>query len=328
MASGLRAALVAQGHEIADYVLTRRMSYHAAAMEMGGVVSTAETQAMVCKQASENVIVEVLYHRADLVLVISGLNFHPIGLWLLDQMRAPRIPVAVVFTESPYEDRQQKEWVSAHPEAIVFTHDRFSARRHGWHYLPHAFDPDVHRPVDPDPDEACDVLLVATGWPARQELIEKVNWTGIKLRLIGPWPNLLAGHPLKAVHEDACLPNSDLPRLYASAKICLNHFRPHPQAESLSPRSYEVAGCGAFQISDPRPELIEIFGETVPTYRDASELEGLLRYYLAHDDERRQLAARARALIQGETFLKRVSELMRVVQGAAPTLRSAGFVTT
>ena len=326
--AGLRAALAAQGHAIADYYLTRRMHYHAAAMKAGGLEPSIENTAIVSKQASENIPIEALYHNADLVLIVCGLNCHPISLWLLDRLRDPRIPVAVVLTESPYEDPQQREWLSAHPSPIVFTNDRSSARRFGWTYLPHAFNPDLHRPTPADPDEACDVLMVATGWQERQQLLDQVDWTGIDLRLIGPWPYLENAHPLKMYHEDHCLPNTQVPRFASSAKINVNIFRQSTTAESLGPRTYELAAIGAFQISDPRPELIEIFGETIPTFRNASELEGLIRYFLAHDDERQQLAARARQLVQRETFSRRAEDLIRAVRGASPALDMAAALTT
>ncbi len=112
--------------------------------------------------ASEGVLAEATYHRADYVLVVSGLQFHEIGLWLLDHYD---IPIAVVMTESPYQDADQVRWIGAYQRAVVFTHERVSAKRYGWNYLPHAYDPAIHRPVPPDPDEVCDVLLVGSGWP-------------------------------------------------------------------------------------------------------------------------------------------------------------------
>jgi spore maturation protein CgeB len=320
--AGLRRALEAQGHVIADYFLTRRMLYHAKAMQESGVEASRAALGAVSKQASETVLIEALYHKADLVVLVSGLNFHPIGLWLLDQM-SPQIPVAIVLTESPYEDAAQAEFCSAHRSPVIFTNDRASARIQGWHYLPHAFDAELHQPVVPNPVEACDVLMVATGWKERQELLEQIDWSGIKLRLIGPWPYLPADSPLKRYHEDVCMPNELLPTLYASAKICLNFFRRDAIAESLGPRTYELAACGAFQLSDDRPELRERFGEAIPTFADAPQLEGLIRYYLQAEDERRRLAQIARSIVQGETFANRAEALLRAVRGATHPLEAA-----
>lgn len=320
---GFRKALAKQGHEIHDYFVTRRMQYHALAMERGGKSPGKDQIAALTKQASETILIEALYHRADLIVVISGLNVNPIAFWLLDQIE-PRIPVAIVLTESPYDDPPQAEFCAASPGAIVFTNERISAQRYGWHHLPPACDPDVHRPVDSDPAEACDVLMVGTGWPERQALLSEMDWSGIHLRLIGPWPFMQPDSPLKRFHEDKCVNNDQLPTLYASAKICLNFHRAHGEAESLNPRCYEVASCGAFQLSDRRASLGEIFDESVPTFRNASDLEGQIRYYLAHEQARRTLAIAARSRTSGQTFDDRAASMMALIDYELKTRAVAG----
>jgi spore maturation protein CgeB len=52
----------------------------------------------------------------------------------------------------------------------------------------------------------------------------------------------------------------------------------------------------------------------VPTFRDAQELGGLLRYYLAHEDERKAIAASLPAIVAGETFDARVGDMLAILQ--------------
>src|SRR4030065_2583401 len=93
--------------------------------------------------------------------------------------------------------------------------------------------------------------------------------------------------------------NAELIKYYCGTKIALNHHRTivgkdsrgeelHiDQAYSLGPRAYEIAACGAFQLcDDTRPELQEVFGDSVATYRDGGDLRDKIAYYLSHDDER------------------------------------------
>ncbi len=233
--TGLRAALVRAGHQVRDYRLDNRLELLTRAFP-------AEWQSNIeglTRMASEGVLAEATYHRADYVLVVSGLQFHEIGLWLLDHYD---IPIAVVMTESPYQDADQVRWIGAYQRAVVFTHERVSAKRYGWNYLPHAYDPAIHRPVPPDPDEVCDVLLVGSGWPERQQLLEAVDWTGIDLKLRGHWPGITPGSRL---------------------------------------------------------------------------FEQVVRYYLAHPEERAQAAALAQRLVQGETFDRRVETLIECLETAA-----------
>jgi spore maturation protein CgeB len=272
----------------------------------------------ISKMATEGVLAEATYHHADLVLIISGMHFHEVGLWLLTRYQ---IPTAVILTESPYQDAEQAQWLARYPGVAVFTHERTSAERYGWTYLPHAYDPEIHRPVEPDLDEVCDVLFCGTGFPERQQLLEGIDWTGINLRLRGLWPTMTEQSPLFPHLIQGCVKNGELPRAYAAAKIALNLHRAGNRAVSLNPRAYELAACGTFQIGDGRREQIDLFGPSVPTAHTSAEFEQAIRYYLAHEDERRACAADAHRRVEGQTFDARVMELMAELESR--TIRAA-----
>jgi spore maturation protein CgeB len=172
----------------------------------------------------------------------------------------------------------------------------------------------VHRPVAPDPDEDCDVLFVGTGWPERQALFEAVDWTGIRLQLRGLFPGVSDASPLALFYTQGCIANAELPAAYAACRIALNPYRQDGGAESMNPRAYELAACGTFQLSDARAESMELFGDSVPTYRDAADLERLIRYYLAHPDQAADCARRARQAVEGQTFDRRVADVMQAVE--------------
>jgi spore maturation protein CgeB len=305
---GLRAALVRQGHEVKDYEISKRLAYHAAAMGP----QFKENLYAVSKQASENILIEAIYHQAELVLIVSALVYHPIAMALL---RWGRIRTAVVHTESPYCDDQQLEWSQAYPEALYFTNERTSARQFGWHYLPHSYDPEIHKPSRHSlAGEDYDVVFVGTGWPERIRVFEQVNWDGIRVRFYGLWPQLSVTSPLRKYYVEGLVPNHEAVRIYQRAKICLNMHRAHEGAESLNPRAYELAACGAFQISDVRQEGVELFGEAVPTFRTAAELEALIRRYLADPGGRRRCAEQARRRVKNCTFDQRLHGMMAVLE--------------
>lgn len=316
---GFHSALVKAGHDVKEYLLTRRMMYHGAAMQLGGL-DTAEpaNQHHVSKQASENVIVEALYHRADLVVLVCGLNFHPLGLMLLDRIK---IPTAVILTESPYADVDQLEFVAANPNAIVFTNDRVSALRYGWQHLPCAYDAAVHQPRKADPSIACDVLFIGTGWPERVRLFERVNWSGISLRLLGTWPGMANDHPLRQYVDDVCVPNNRVVDYYASAKVVVNLHRASETAHGMNPRCYEVAACaGALLVSDVRGELVDVFGDAVPTFDPGADVIGdrgvetVIRRMLSDDVARQRSVSRLREAVQPHNFDVRASTLMTAAE--------------
>jgi spore maturation protein CgeB len=79
--------------------------------------------------------------------------------------------------------------------------------------------------------------------------------------------------------------------LYQRAKIGFNvHNRGDYTVGSY--RLFDLPGNGVMQISDGGAYLEEFFrdGEEIIGYRDADDLIDKLRYYLAHDEERRRIA--------------------------------------
>ena len=307
VARGYRNALgkILGETNIQDYYLDKRIAYHQRAIPV-----EAQNETVLAKYASETVLNEALYFQADLVIIVSGLNFHPIGLWLLERAG---IKTITIMTESPYNDDSQADWASVFPEMQIVTTERTSAKEYGWEYIPHAYDPQVHCPMKSDKELECDVLLVGTGWPERQRILEKVNWEGIKLKLFGLWPNMDKYNVLNQFHTSGMIDNVDLPRYYASAKICLNIHRGHETAESMNPRAYEIAACGAYQICDTRQEVSEMFGESVPVIKTAALLDYEIRWALSHPQERIARAQESRKRILSHTFEPRARALLSAV---------------
>lgn len=302
VARGYRNTLAAQGHEIRDFRLFNRIKYHGAALGE----RSRDLDLLSCA-ATEGIATEALYFNPDLVVITSGLSFHPNGLWLLCKLG---VPTVTIFTESPYDDDEQFNYTRAYPDAWYFTSERTSARKYGWHYLAHAYDPAVHYPRAKDIEPACDVLVLGTGWGDRQKFLEQVDWTGIDLRILGPWPDMTDDSPLARYHTDGCIDNDLVPDFYASAKIVINHHRADQIAESMNPRTLELAACETFQLSNHRQEVEEVFRGTVPIYNSPSELGDMVRRYLADDSLRADLASRSRALCRLLTFDKRAHELV------------------
>lgn len=326
---GYKRSLERQGHTVFPYNLAGRTQHHLKGFPKDILeANPAEGQGTISRMASENILIEAIIHDVDIVVVICGLNVHPISLWLLAQID---MPVAVVFTESPYEDGSQSVWmdmsqadIPAKVDIIPFSNDLYSAKEYGWHYLPPSFDTAIHKPSEPDPDGDCDVLMIGTGWPQRQAFLESVDWTGIRLKLFGIWPHITPESPLFGCVNQLIVDNQRISGLYNAAKININLNRYSELAETPGPRQFELAGCGAFQISDFRPETGRIFGEYIPSFSTPAELEATIRHYLDRPEERARLAAGALDAACGEDFDSRVSTMMSVIDARMTERQSEG----
>jgi len=271
--------------------------------------------------ASERVAVQAAEFKPDVALVVAGLAFGRRGYELLAAMN---IPVAIILTESPYLDEIQANMARKTNARALFTNDRASVGRLAEDtgvrtvYLPHSYDPERHRPQDPNPARASDLFFHGTLWPERKALFAELEGLPYRMHLGGLDPALMSSTSTPGMMDNAMLPS-----WYSSAAISLNHHRtfigrgvPNEHIEagsaySLGPRAFEIAASGAFQLcDDTRQELSEVFGDSVATYHDAHDLRERVTYYMQHPAERREMAAESRRRVEGCTFETRAKSIV------------------
>jgi spore maturation protein CgeB len=89
-----------------------------------------------------------------------------------------------------------------------------------------------------------------------------------------------------------------VPALYSSAKLVLSvHGVWHRAMDVPTSRLWEATACGAAVLSDPLPTAQALFEDTILWSEGGEDLRRKAEYYLAHEEERRSLAARARQLV-------------------------------
>ncbi len=337
VALGYHIALAIQGHEVTVVDMAKRLHIFERVTKYGfpeleDHPDPDMRNRVSIRMASENAVIECLRHEPDVVLVVSCMYINPDIFPLL---RRAGFPTAALFTESPYDDEAQLI-IAAETDCCFITErtslPAFRRVNPNSHYLGHAYDPDVHRPILTRPGDALDVFLVGTGFQRRVRMLEAVNWEGLDFRLFGQW-SLGDDSPLQSRYQgNDRLPNFVVPRWYSRAAISINLHRQDAGwglldgelgekvtgVWSINPRAYEIAACGGFQIcDDSRGELAEVFGDSVPTFTNAAELEELVRYYVRSPQARRDLADQARERVKDHTFAQRAqavaSELRALV---------------
>ncbi len=267
-----------------------------------------------------------LRHEVDVVLVVSAMFFHPDVIVL---MRRAGLKVVVLFTESPYD--MPKELAVAALVHGCWTCERSAVRELATvapavGYLPHAWYEGRHAPGAQPLDaslQAHDVVFVGSGFHERVAWLNAIDWTGIDLGLYGSW-EIGSRHPLRRYLRGGIVDNATTAGLYRRAKIGLNLYRTSQgwgkaapaiaHAESLNPRAYELARCGAFTLSTYRAEVPEIFGDLVPTFTEAAEASQLIRRWLADDAGRAQVQTLLPACVAGASWEARASQVLADLQ--------------
>ena len=135
----------------------------------------------VCYQSCMGLYEKGYRFNPDVVLFVSGVLIVPDVFKLM----RTRHMAGVLLTESPYLMEQECRMAALCD--IAWTNERSALHplqqmQPRTHYLPHAWLPDRHRPAAVSEDvPAHDVVLVATGFKERVDLLEQVDWTGIDL---------------------------------------------------------------------------------------------------------------------------------------------------
>jgi spore maturation protein CgeB len=338
VAVGYCEALSRAGHDIGLYALDARLTAADRYLRQQLRIARLNDPTLprrpgfgdVTLKASEDLVLAALRGRVDAVLIISGLYLNPNGLRLL---RAARVPSGVIFTESPYQDDEQAECAGL--VSCTWTNERTSveplrrANARTW-YLPGAYRAGFHQPAEPDLTlPAHDVVFVGTFFPERIDLLAAADWTGIDLGLYGNIDASDRRRPgwrtLRRFYRGGSMSNAAATALYRRAAVGLNLNRTCTwisgeqhvlSAESLNPRAYELAACGAFQVAQARAESADVFGESVPVFDTADQLTALVQRAVAYPGWRAAAAAEARRAVGPHTFDARAAQVVAQLSAA------------
>ncbi len=108
----------------------------------------------------------------------------------------------------------------------------------------------------------------------------------------------------------------ELPYFYNACTVNFNATSLQ-MGTAVNQRLFDVPACGAFLLTDHQESLEELFveGEEVITYRDAAEIPGLVRFYLAHPAARQMVVDRGRdRVLRQHTYRHRLQTLMETME--------------
>ncbi|GAB2694253.1 spore maturation protein cgeB [Paenibacillus thermoaerophilus] len=282
----------------------------------------------------QDLVGAVLRERPDLVICLDGIAM---DLKQIDRIRSAGFRTAVWLTDDPYfTDVTSK--IALHFD-YVFTLELNCVEFYKQigcpqvHYLPLAADTAMFRPRRVEPGLRRDVSFIGSGYWNRVRAIDAVSpyLAAKRVRFVGQWWNRLRSYKRFArdIELNRWLLPQDTAAAYNGSKIVLNIHRAHDDASynnnrllipavSPNPRTFEIAACGAFQLTDVREDIVRFYvpGEEIVTYQSPEDMVAKIEYYLTHESERREIAIRAlRKTLEQHTYPKRLAELLRIVFG-------------
>ncbi len=196
-------------------------------------------------------------------------------------------------------------------------------------YLPMAADPSVHRPLELTQAEreeyGSDVSFVGAGYANRREIFPRLlshDWT-FKL-----WGNEWDGATeLTSVlqRNGARIDTDTCQKVFNASTVNLNLHSwagagLDPDGDFVNPRTFELAACGAFQLTDRRALLPDLFTESeVATVSSSDELPAEIARWLREPEQRVAMAAQARRRVLAEhTYVHRMRDLLSHIGVTSP----------
>ena len=180
-----------------------------------------------------------------------------------------------------------------------------------------AFDPQTHYPVELDDQSltrfSCEVSFIGRWEPEREMWLEQLSKEGIHLSVRGPqWERARSRALIPYIHLGSVL-GLDYTKAIRAAKINLC-FLSRLAQDSVTQRSVEIPACSAFMLAERTEEHLKLFTEDYEAvyFNGYKEMFNKIKYYLQHDDERRQIAelGLARCIESGYSYENRINHIM------------------
>lgn len=270
--------------------------------------------------------------RPDLVIVLNGTRFPSTQV---DALRAQGIRTVVWTVDDPYHSDISA--VLAPHYDIVFTHEMNCV---AWykelgcaqvHYLPLAAAMHLYAPKKVEMTYHTDICFIANGFWNRIAFIEQVApfLAQKKTMIAGWWWDRLGNYELlrdKIKPNINWMPPEETASFYNGAKIVINLHRSDQDpanfnsrgiiGHSINPRTYEICASGAFQLTDSRTDLPQLYvpGREIATYESPQDFIEKANYYLEHNEEREAIAFRGlRRTMEQHTYNKRLLTMLQLL---------------
>jgi spore maturation protein CgeB len=268
--------------------------------------------------------------RPDLVLVINPLE--TLRGEQVEAIRGMGIRTAVWMTDDPYYSDVSLALAPIYDH--VFTLDagcvpHYRERGVSAHHVPLGVNPQLYQPRRAPLVNRFDVVFIGSAFQNRVRFFDEIaGYLASKHAFISGywWERLANFETLKGrIHNGYWISPEETSVYYSGAGIVINLHRGEDEtnrntlgiaAVSANPRTFEIAACGAFQLTDVRADLGSYYepGREIATYSTPAELMAQIEHYLAHPEDRHRIALRGlERTLREHTFVSRLERILALI---------------
>ncbi len=266
--------------------------------------------------------------------VVLAMSQAPLSMAVLEQMRRKKVLTAMWFVENfRYLTYWQQMiggydfWFVMQKTACIDAFKQAGASHVS--YLPLAADPSIHQAVNLTEFEQAelksDVSFLGAGYRNRREILPGLlghEWT---FKLWGnEWDN--CGPLAKVLQRNGA--RIDTPtsvKIFNGTTVNINlhsYTKPgfDPNGDSVNPRTFELASCGAFQVIDDRTLLPDLFDDSMmKIVRTPEAFVPAINTYLREPEQRRAMAeASKQQVAKYHTYVHRMETMLSAMGLACP----------
>lgn len=292
-----------------------------------------QTASLMVVRPVDDVIALAKEYKPQVVFALDGVQmFTPERL---EALRELGIRTAAWFVDDPYYTDMTSQ-MAFHYD-IVFTielscYELYRNMGHqGVHYMPLGVQPQLFQPVQVSLHYESDICFVGTAFWNRVQFLDEAlpHLQGRKIRIIGLWWERMRHYrKLRSViWQNQWLLPEETAKYYNGAKIVVNLHRSSDDmtynrnshripALSINPRTFEIAACGAFQLSDIRADMARFYepGREIETFSSVSEFVHKANDYLVNREARERVALSGlKRTMEEHTFRRRIADMLRII---------------
>jgi spore maturation protein CgeB len=278
------------------------------------------------KEVEEKFLEKIKEFKPDFIFVVGGALF---SYKIIKRIRSEyKVPIVNFVIDDPaFYNRTLFYDLSAYTELFVIDRSwmtvlEFFNAGHV-HYLPHAGDSSNFKKLDLK--KKTDIAFVgsfslrmpnAPSGYIRAEILNALAEAGLKIKTYAPGiTEAFEEFPaLKNIeYYDEYKNHEEVNKFYNEAKIVLSIHSPQLKS-GVSPRVFDAALSGTFQLVQYEPELDELFPKgIIKSFKNTKELVDLASYYLKHNKECEEIAKKILDwVIKNHQFKNRAKFILKI----------------
>src|SRR3989344_1979028 len=277
--------------------------------------------------ANEKIVETVKEKKFDVIWIEKGNTIRPKTLFFIKK-NFPSIKLVSCSEDDMYARHNQSlfyRW-GLHYYDIVFTTKTYNLTElkllgaKKIELFLDAYDEKLHRPYVLSEEEKkrfnCDVSSIGAFEEDRAMKMLYLAEMGIKIVVWGNgWGYWVGKHPNLIVKNEHLF-KEDYSKAINATKINLCFLRKINRDEVTS-RSVEIPACGGFMLAEKTKRHLEFFkeGEEAVFFDTNDELFKKIKYYLEHDEERKQIAlnGRDRCIKSGYNHRTQLARIFEII---------------